>query len=496
LFAWASALVLLSSPHPSIMSGFPKFEFGAGVTPTQAPATVASGAGSAAKVDVPAPSTPQPVSIMDVAKIARVDGQLVMNVLATLKADVSTPPEHVAYIRDEDFKEAVDTTKPEGQPLSPLQKGQMAYFMKVLREHVSSSPVAGASGGQPVPPSSAAPAVVEKRKISEVLDQIDDTSYIPLEPAAVAKMRDFHRAVTGGDPPDHERPSAEQLSALAHRLKSGKAPYVDFAVFGPYGRRQAKLLQFTAQVFVHGELVTRQLKGPGTYQGWRASWAVFRSAMVMLNAASPSALDRYARGIEELVTLYPQAWGVVSVADETMRSERWDILMENKATDYTWEDAIRDSAFGFDTSSAHWWFMHVLGPLGGGARHNPTMTVAAVEGLVPGGFTPRLEHHPGEQPSGRKNNQKSSKGSAPNKPKSGGPTCHDFNSARGCVRPSFAWRHACSGCGSSFPLHRCWTCNPGAKPRKGSEKGQSSGEGTASGKKRKGAKSSGAPSSK
>ena len=84
-------------------------------------------------------------------------------------------------------------------------------------------------------------------------------------------------------------------------------------------------MRFTAQVFVHGELVTRQLRGPGSYSGWRASWGVFRAAMIMVNGASPSTLDRYARGIEELVALFPHAWGIVSLADETTRAERWDI---------------------------------------------------------------------------------------------------------------------------------------------------------------------------
>ena len=372
----------------------------------------------------------------------------------------------------------------------------MTYFLKVLRQLVDSSPISGAPGQQPEPPTSTVPADGEKRKISEVLDQIDDTAYVPLAPAVVAQMREFHRAVTGGDPPEHERPSAEQLSALAHRINSGKAPYVDFAVFGPYGRRQAKLLKFTAQVFVHGELVTRQLRGPGAHQGWRASWGVFRSAMIMLNAASPAALDRYARGIEELVTLYPQAWGVISVADETMRSERWDIMMESTPVDYKWEDVIRDSAFGFDTTTAHWWYMHVLGPLAGGARQNPSMTVAALEGLVPGGIAPKLEHHPSEQRPGRKDNSKGRKDSAPSGSGAGKRTCHAFNSAAGCLRPRCGWIHACSGCGGKFPLHKCWTCNPGAKPAKGSGKSRSAGDGAASGKKRKGARGSGAPSTK
>ena len=210
----------------------------------------------------------------------------------------------------------------------------------------------------------------------------------------MAKMREFHRNVTGGDPPDHERPTAEQLSALSHRLGSGKAPFADFAVFGPYRRRQTKLLRFTAQVFAHGELVTRQLRGPGSFQGWRAGWGVFRAAMIMINGASPATLDRYARGIEELVTLYPHAWGIISLADETMRAERWDIVKEGLGAGGSWEDVISGSAFGFGNSCARWWFIHVLGPLANGSKQSATATVATLEGLVPGSHMASAAHQP------------------------------------------------------------------------------------------------------
>ena len=256
---------------------FPKFDFGAGVTPTQAPTVAPGGAGpTAAPGDVPAPKTPPPFSLDSVVKEALVDAALIKEVMAYLKADESTPLEHLAYVRDVDFNEAVESVKLQDQPLSSLQKGQVVYFVKVLRQTVDKGFVPALAALPASQPSVVPlPTDGEKRKMSEVLDQIDDSTYSPLAPALVAQMREFHRSVTGGDPPDHERPSSEQLAALSHRMNAGKAPYADFAVFGPYGRRQTKLLRFTAQVFVHGELVTRQLRGPGSYQGWRASWGFF-----------------------------------------------------------------------------------------------------------------------------------------------------------------------------------------------------------------------------
>ena len=113
-------------------------------------------------------------------------------------------------------------------------------------------------------------------------------------------------------------------------MASGRAPYTEFAVFGPYGRRYSKLRKFEAQVFVHGELTTRMLRGPASFEAWKACWRVFRSCMLMLRAATPSALDAYKEGIRMLVTLYPGAWGVIQVADETVRGEQWDLRCEER----------------------------------------------------------------------------------------------------------------------------------------------------------------------
>eukprot|EP00971_Amphidinium_carterae_P286647 5690899-Amphidinium_carterae.1 len=38
----------------------------------------------------------------------------------------------------------------------------------------------------------------------------------------------------------HEEPTAEQLSALKPLLDADAAPFADFAVFGPFGRRHSK----------------------------------------------------------------------------------------------------------------------------------------------------------------------------------------------------------------------------------------------------------------
>ena len=87
---------------------------------------------------------------------------------------------------------------------------------------------------------------------------------------------------------------------MIQTLNEDRAPYTDFAVWGPYGRRQTKHMKFTAQVWVGGELVTRQLTGPANFEAWRAPWRVFRAAMILLGACLPGPLDEYEENIRAL----------------------------------------------------------------------------------------------------------------------------------------------------------------------------------------------------
>ena len=190
---------------------------------------------------------------------------------------------------------------------------------------------------------------------------------------------------------------------------------MDFALFGPYGRRAAVLQRFEAQVFVDGALHTKRMKGPSNFDSWLACWQVFRAAMLMCKAASPATLDGYAEGIRQLITLFPTHWGTISRADEAIRSEKWGILSEKMFADSAkehgmgrpemncprcfkwfsgghpsegsgcpscnaglvaghippWDIILRATQFGTtDTSSAaaglkHWWDLHVVHPCRG-----------------------------------------------------------------------------------------------------------------------------------
>ena len=107
--------------------------------------------------------------------------------------------------------------------------------------------------------------------------------------------------------------------------------------------------------------------------------------MVSLKAAAPQTLDDYNRGIEQLTTLYPHAWGLIFCADELMRSEMWDKIREELEDEEEWPETvpwnkvIQMSTYGRgDAERQHWWFTHVVAPAtqGGGGKS----TVAVLEG--------------------------------------------------------------------------------------------------------------------
>ena len=82
-----------------------------------------------------------------------------------------------------------------------------------------------------------------------------------------------------------------QLSAMKHVVTHGCVPYADFGVFGPHAIRMMRKLRLTGLMLgPSGELFRSEMAGPMTYDQWEACFMVFRSAMVMLEFASPSSL--------------------------------------------------------------------------------------------------------------------------------------------------------------------------------------------------------------
>ena len=261
----------------------------------------------------------------------------------------------------------------ESQPLAPVLAGTLISWWR--RAQVMNPPELPRPPPQKIEITQKmleeAPGQGAKRKMEGIIDQRDDTLYTPLSAADLAMMRLRFWKKTGDHPIESERPSDDQLTALAGRLIAGRSPWVDFSVWTPYGVRKTKENSFRPQVWVNGQLETKLIAGPPDHDAWLCNYKIFRTAMIMCRAASPAALDRYAHGIRQLLLRHPGGWGLIFVADEIARGEKWSRLMEEARADpyyddsvpMPWEEIIKGSAWRVGSGTLQeFWDQHVLHP--------------------------------------------------------------------------------------------------------------------------------------
>ena len=176
---------------------------------------------------------------------------LLAPLMTALGAEADDELEIVADIPQETLDEALGTMKKDGEDLTAMDKGRVVNFMKKIRAHGKAveTPAPIVTEKEPgVEAHAPTPKPDNKRKMSIVLDQADDGTFESLSVWERKAMRTLHRDTTGDDPVDTERPSSDQLALLRTKIDSGAAPYADFALWGPFGKRLVKLRKFDAQV--------------------------------------------------------------------------------------------------------------------------------------------------------------------------------------------------------------------------------------------------------
>ena len=252
----------------------------------------------------------------------------------------------------------VATTEGEVRTLgapTPVELGQAGTLRRVCRLMVGLDPNEGAPMTVPPPaviaPGALVPADVQaqllrssqstiaerKVKLSTTMDQGDETEVKPMDPVVlrglVAEWRELEN--DGEDPLEEEEATGDQLAALEFRLKEGSTPFVDFAVWRPFGARFGRMVKFLAYVQApNGGLTTKEINGPASHEEWVKSWRVFSFAMTVLKAASRSRLEKYSLKIAKLNELYPNHWWIIGLADIRMRSEHLERIRRNLARNH------------------------------------------------------------------------------------------------------------------------------------------------------------------
>ena len=508
-----------SSSAPAIFGqGFRGFR---GTPSLPSPVTVAvgdTGAQDQGKGDVVA-TTPQTLGTL--AKDLGIEPSLAEAIFGSLGATADTLVSRLAYAPKAVLEQAVGDLKVNGTPASVMDKADMgrliAQVVGAKEDDVKTKDKAEK------PKDEVELAQTGNLHFRDHLDFMDQGTFKMLPPAELQACLDHYEAVLGGTPPEAHIPSDEQLSALVARLQSGRTPYADFSVWGPFDERTSYMRKFEDQVMIDGVWSRKPLRGPQNFNAWLQSWQVYKVAMCALDVTTPQAMDDYADGIRQLVTLfpasrYPSAWATILLADIEMRSKQWWRILaglrrapapSNKEDkERQWNTVLRMSAFGksMDSERIHWWNVHVIYPLQSMPSSAGSL-VAELDGVPaqamvfqPAGGKGARAEAPVTSAKKRRGTSttKGGKGSVggggtSHPPGRANEICYGYNDG-GCTEPCpQGRRHVCSQCG--FSGHRRGNCAKAQGKGNGmANNGNNNPGGGAKNKKRKtGGKASGRP---
>jgi hypothetical protein len=334
-------------------------------------------------------------------------------------------------------------------------------------------------------------------KMSCIVDSTIDSEVLVLTRGVVEKLFSDYRNTRGEFPSPEIEPTEDQLSAVSQLINTGSAPYVDFAIFGPYGRRLLKKLTLTAYQYnsPDGSWKRQDLPGPPDFDSWWKSWLVLKCSFLLLDSVRPERLDRYGEHIRSLLTTYgTECWFIIYQADVRMRSEQFERIRRKLQIDFEagstqfgyapakpwdgvfaaaahdrefWDSEVREKAILYLTKTVSY----------RDTSHDGTTQLS--RGAHNGkGHQAQGHHGQGQQGQKRKNSQNprselSSKGGkqAKSSKGKGGSTsheaCNNWNSNK-CSDPCPTGRaHNCSKCGGSHRKDQCTSAGPTGKKGKG-----------------------------
>jgi hypothetical protein len=186
----------------------------------------------------------------------------------------------------------------------------------------------------------AAPAfsTSKKTKVSNVADQSDETEVDLMSQAELDQAYVYHVEVTGADPPPEAEPTPEQITVLRCKVVTrGEAPYADFSVLTPFGRRVQKHMKARAWLLQQdGTWRSQDIPGPPSFLSWAACWRVFRAVLFMLRYAgtlvspgvklvvTPACLEEYYEKIAKLNAEFPECWHLLVQAEDRCRAEMFE----------------------------------------------------------------------------------------------------------------------------------------------------------------------------
>ena len=192
------------------------------------------------------------------------------------------------------------------------QAAQLQWRATIAQQAMAAPPQAQRPSGNSV-----------KIKLATVVDQANDNEVEAMEGAQIKAAYATYASKQGDVPPPQEDLTTEQLTGLRALFSSSGPPYVDLAIWGPYGRRIQKKLRMKGLVLqASGRLATSELYGPPNFEEWMAGWNVFKTGCIMLGEISPAVCDLWSSMIRTYAVRYGQElWPLVYQADVRARLE-------------------------------------------------------------------------------------------------------------------------------------------------------------------------------
>ena len=93
-------------------------------------------------------------------------------------------------------------------------------------------------------PKAIAATGLKKVKVSSHADQLDETEVEMISQEDLESSYRQYRGVTGADPLPEADPTPEQVTVLRNKVVMAKeAPYADFSLLTPFGRRVQKQME-------------------------------------------------------------------------------------------------------------------------------------------------------------------------------------------------------------------------------------------------------------
>ena len=391
------------------------------------------------------------------------------------------------FIRDEDFSALLAQVRVQtgdGQrPLTLIEASRARRAHGATAAFILAPPAPGGVLQAPIPP------VTKKIKLSSLVDPSADAELVKLSETDVRARYEQYARTRGDHPHPDIEPTDEQLSALHQLIAAGGAPYVDFSIFGPHGKRMLKRLVFTTHLYepASGSWHRQELPGPPDFQAWWKSWLVFRTAMLLLDASPVEPLDLYGEHIRTFTETYgPQVWFLVYQADVRMRSEEFERLLRRiRLTDAASRAVGGSGLAGFDTRRP-WGYIfqqavhsdnpHTTAFWAKEIKDKALLYQCRLRGeteLTSDGTVASRAHGTHSPPRGREgkgrkrplsHTPREGKGTATSGKrqalpggKGGGDVCWNYNSGR-CPGPCPKSRpHVCAHCGRAHPIIQCFT---------------------------------------